>query len=70
MINVYSWESRGVQYSFKYHLGYDIFQNLYFAYLLGGKYPNTYGVGSTEIHAVESLKLRLIQLRNKYKYSK
>jgi hypothetical protein len=32
---------------------------------LGGEFANTYGQGETEKDAAESLKLRLIQLRNK-----
>lgn len=49
----------------KYHLDYDIFNRLYIATLLGGEFDNTYGHGKTEENAVSSLKLRIIQLRNK-----
>ena len=61
----YTWISKGQEYSFKYHLGYDVFSGMYSATLLGGEFANTYGHGKTEKDAVESLKLRLIQLRNK-----
>ena len=26
-VKTYTWTSKGVEYSFKYHIGYDIFQN-------------------------------------------
>lgn len=43
----------------------DVFTGLYTATLLGGEFPNCYGQGETEKNAVMSLKLRVIQLRNK-----
>ena len=61
----YSWVSNGKNYNIKYHLGYDVFTHLYDATLLGGEFSNVYGQGETEQDAVDSLKLRLIQLRNK-----
>jgi hypothetical protein len=64
-VKTYAWTNKGNEYSFKYHLGYDVFSRTYFATLLGGEFANTYGQGETEKGAVESLKLRLIQLRNK-----
>ena len=64
-VKTYTWTSKGQEYSFKYHLGYDVFSRMYSATLLGGEFANTYGQGETEKGAAESLKLRLIQLRNK-----
>ena len=64
-VRTYSWTSGGQQLSFKYNLGYDAFSQLYTATLLGGEFDNTYGQGKTVEDAAESLKLRLIQLRNK-----
>lgn len=64
-VKSYSWTSDGQEHQFKYHLGYDVFSGLYNATLLGGEFANTYGHGKTEENAVSSLKLRLIQLRNK-----
>lgn len=64
-VKKYTWTSHGQEYSFKYHISYDVFRGLYTANLLGGEFDNTYGEGTTEEGAVGSLKLRLIQLRNK-----
>jgi hypothetical protein len=64
-VKTYTWISKGREYSFKYHIGYDIFSRMYSTTLLGGEFANTHGYGETEKGAVESLKLRLIQLRNK-----
>ena len=64
-VKKHTWTSNGKEYSFKYNLSYDIFRRLYTANLLGGEFDNTYGEGETEEGAVRSLKLRLIQLRNK-----
>jgi hypothetical protein len=64
-VKTHTWTSKGKEYNIKYHLGYDVFTGLYTANLLGGEFHNTYGQGETEEDAVKSLKLRLIQLRNK-----
>jgi hypothetical protein len=64
-VKTYTWTSGGKEHTIKYHLSYDIFRRLYTANLLGGEFDNTYGEGETEEGAVRSLKLRLIQLRNK-----
>jgi hypothetical protein len=64
-VKKHTWTSNGKEYSFNYYLSYDIFGGLYTANLLGGEFDNTYGEGETEEGAVRSLKLRLIQLRNK-----
>jgi hypothetical protein len=64
-VRSYTWISGGKEHNIKYHLGYDLFSGMYTATLLGGEFDNTYGHGKTEKDAVESLKLRLIQLRNK-----
>ena len=64
-VKEYSWISNGKEYHIKYHLGYDVFTGLYSANLLGGEFNNVYGQGKTQEDAVSSLKLRLIQLRNK-----
>ena len=64
-VKTYTWTSGGKEHTIKYHLSYDVFRGLYDANLLGGEFSNTYGHGETEKDAVESLKLRVIQLRNK-----
>lgn len=64
-VKTYRWVSNGVDKEFKYSIGYDVFRNVYSATLLGGEFSNVYGEGKTEESAVESLKLRLVQLRNK-----
>jgi len=64
-VKTYTWTSGGKEHTIKYHLSRDIFKGLYDAVLLGGEFANTYGHGETEKDAVESLKLRVIQLRNK-----
>ena len=64
-VKTYTWTSGGKEHTIKYHLSRDIFNGLYDAVLLGGEFDNTYGHGKTEKDAVESLKLRVIQLRNK-----
>lgn len=64
-IKTYKWISGGQEHNIKYHIGYDVFSKMYTATLLGGEFDNTYGQGDTEDNAVNSLKLRLIQLRNK-----
>jgi hypothetical protein len=64
-VKTYTWTSGGKEHTIKYHLSYDVFRGLYDANLLGGEFANTYVHGETEKDAVESLKLRLIQLRNK-----
>lgn len=51
----------------QYHLYRDVFTNLFYATLLGGEFSNCYGQGSTEQGAVNSLKIRVNQLRNKNK---
>lgn len=64
-VKTYTWMSGGKEHTIKYHLSYDVFTGLYDANLLGGEFANTYGHGKTEKDAAESLKLRVIQLRNK-----
>jgi hypothetical protein len=64
-VKTYTWTSGGKEHTIKYHLSRDIFKGFYDAVLLGGEFPNTYGQGETEKDAVESLKLRVIRLRNK-----
>lgn len=66
-VKSYTWVSGGKEHNIKYHLSYDVFRRIYTANLLGGEFDNTYGEGETEEDAVKSLKLRLIQLRNKKK---
>lgn len=61
----YTWTSNGQEHHLKYHIGRDVFSGIYTATLLGGEFDNTYGQGETEESAISSLKLRLIQLRNK-----
>lgn len=64
-VKTYTWTIDGKKHTIKYHLSRDIFKRLYDATLLGGEFANIYGQGKTEEDAVESLKLRVIQLRNK-----
>ena len=66
-VKTYTWSSNGKQNTLKYNLSHDIFQGRYTADLLGGEFSNVYGQGDTESDAVNSLKLRVIQLRNKQK---
>ncbi len=47
-----------------YTLSYEIFIGMHIACLLGGEFANCYGQGKTPEDAVDSLKLRVIQLRN------
>lgn len=65
IVKTHTWISNGQEHHFKYHLDYDRFRGMYVAYLLGGEFDNTYGHGKTEDDAVSSLKIRLIQRRNK-----
>jgi len=51
----------------KYNIHRDVFTGMYYALLLGGEFDNCYGQGVTEEEAFKSLKLRIIQLRNKQK---
>lgn len=61
----YTWISRGVENYFECHVQYDAVNGMYYATLLGGEFANTYGSGVTPDGAVQSLKIRVIQLRNK-----
>lgn len=49
----------------KYHIDYNIFTGLHYATLLGGDFDNCYGQGRTPEDAVDSLKIRMNQLRRK-----
>lgn len=49
----------------KYSLNTDVFTGLTYATLLGGEFANCYGQGSDSESAVASLKIRVMQLRNK-----
>jgi len=66
-VKSYTWVSGGKEHNIKYNLSYDVFRGIYTANLIGGEFDNTYGEGETEEGAVRSLKIRLIQLRNKKK---
>lgn len=48
-----------------YSIHQDVFTGLYYSTLLGGEFANCHGQGSTPDGAVKSLKIRVIQLRNK-----
>lgn len=61
----YSWFDGKKQNDIKLSIGYEIFIRMYIATLLGGEFSNTHGQGSTPEGAISSLKIRLIQLRNK-----
>jgi hypothetical protein len=58
------------------NITYNFFTGLYDSTLLGGEFANCHGQGSTPDDAVDSLKLRVNQLRrlrdgiDKYLYSK
>jgi len=47
----------------KYNIYRDVFTGLYYTTLLGGEFSNCHGQGSTASGAVDSLKIRVIQLR-------
>lgn len=64
-VKTYTWTSGDKKYEIKYHLSYDVFNDLYRTTLLGGEFDNTHGQGKTEKDAVKSLIIRLYQLRNK-----
>lgn len=64
-VKTHTWLSGGKEHSFKYSVGRDVFTRLYTTTLLGGEFSNTHGEGLTEEDAVQSLKIRLLQLRNK-----
>ena len=49
--------------SFEHTLYRNVFTGLYYAELLGGKFSNCYGQGSTPESAITSLKIRIYQLR-------
>lgn len=49
----------------QYSLHQDVFTGMFYALLLGGKFSNCYGQGSTAENAVTSLKIRVNQLRGK-----
>jgi hypothetical protein len=51
----------------KYLIWYNVFMGMYYTTLLGGEFANCHGQGSTPDDAVDSLKLRVNQLRNKLK---
>lgn len=53
------------QYNMNCDICYNFFTRLYYATLLGGEFANCYGQGSTPKDATISLKIRMIQLRNK-----
>lgn len=46
---------------------HNVFTGLYYTTLLGGEFANCHGQGKTPEDAADSLKLRVIQLRNKLK---
>ena len=51
----------------KCSIGYNFFTGLYDSTLLGGEFSNCHGQGKTPQDSIDSLKLRVIQLRNKNK---
>ena len=51
----------------KYSIFREVFTGLYYSTLLGGEFSNCHGQGSTIDGAVASLKIRVMQLRNKLK---
>ena len=64
-VKVSIWVHDGHEEILRYNLGYEQNIGLYVAHLIGGEFANTYGQGKTEEEAVTSLKIRLMQLRNK-----
>lgn len=51
----------------RYSIFRDVFTGLYYSTLLGGEFSNCHGQGSTIDGAVQSLKIRVSQLRSKLK---
>ena len=47
----------------KYVTWQDVFTGMWYANLMGGEFSNCYGQGSTEVGAINSLKVRVYQLR-------
>ena len=49
----------------EYSIWQDVFTNLYYTTLLGGKFSNCHGQGRTPNEAIISLKIRIGQLQRK-----
>jgi hypothetical protein len=64
LVKTHTFKRNGQEESIKYQINRNVFDGLYYTTLYGGEFDNLHGRGKTEEEALNSLKIRLFQLRD------